>query len=125
MKWARSANTEGYKFNSPSYSTLKKQMDHTLPNTINGGALKSKVFLPRAGKPDFLILENQFKGFNEIPDFWIEILVFRYIHWRDESIGHEVFPTQSIMLQLISDCNFQSFPIFIPKPDSSRFSFSS
>ena len=25
MKWARSATAEGYKFNSPSYSTLKKQ----------------------------------------------------------------------------------------------------
>ena len=38
---------EGYKLNSPSYSTLKKQMDYTFPNTINGGALKSKVvFLP-------------------------------------------------------------------------------
>ena len=29
MKWARSATAEGYKFNSPSYSTLKKQMDYT------------------------------------------------------------------------------------------------
>jgi hypothetical protein len=25
MKWALSATAEGYKFNSPSYSTLKKQ----------------------------------------------------------------------------------------------------
>ena len=25
MKWARSASAEGYKFNSPTYSTLKKQ----------------------------------------------------------------------------------------------------
>ena len=47
MKWARSATAEGYKFNSPSYSTLKKQMNYTFPNTINGGGLKSKVvFLP-------------------------------------------------------------------------------
>ena len=37
----------GYKFKSPSYSTLKKQMNYTFPNTINGGGLKSKVvFLP-------------------------------------------------------------------------------
>jgi hypothetical protein len=46
MKWARSATAEGYKFNSPSYSTLKKQINYTFPNTINGGGLKSKVFLP-------------------------------------------------------------------------------
>ena len=47
MKWARSATAEGKKFNFPSYSTLKKQMNYTFPNTINGGALKSKVvFLP-------------------------------------------------------------------------------
>ena len=35
MKWARSATAKGYKFNSPSYSTLKKRMDYTFPNTIN------------------------------------------------------------------------------------------
>ena len=48
MKWAHSATANGYKFDSPSYSTLKKQMNYTFPNTINGGgALKSKVvFLP-------------------------------------------------------------------------------
>ena len=48
MKWACSATAEGCKFNSPSYSTLKKQMDYTFPYTINdAGALKSKVvFLP-------------------------------------------------------------------------------
>jgi hypothetical protein len=45
MKWAHSATAEGYKFDAPSYSTLKKQMNYTFPNTINGGgALKSKVF---------------------------------------------------------------------------------
>ena len=46
--WACSATAEGYKFDAPSYSTLKKQMNYTFPNTINGGgALKSKViFLP-------------------------------------------------------------------------------
>ena len=33
MKWARSATAEGYKFNSPSYSTLKKRMNYTFPNT--------------------------------------------------------------------------------------------
>ena len=43
MKWAHSATAEGYKFDSPSYSTLKKRMDYTFPNTINGGGLKSKV----------------------------------------------------------------------------------
>ena len=38
MKWARSATAKGYKFNSPSYSTLKKtnQMNYTFPNAING-----------------------------------------------------------------------------------------
>jgi hypothetical protein len=47
MKWAHSATAKGYKFNSPSYSTLKKQMNYTFPNTINGGTLKSMVaFLP-------------------------------------------------------------------------------
>ena len=34
MKWARSATVEGYKFDAPSYSTLKKQMNYTFPNTI-------------------------------------------------------------------------------------------
>ena len=34
MKWACSATAEGYKFDSPSYSTLKKRMDYTFPNTI-------------------------------------------------------------------------------------------
>ena len=34
MKWARSATAEGYKYNSASYSTLKKQMNYTFPNTI-------------------------------------------------------------------------------------------
>ena len=46
MKWVRSATAEGYKFNLPSYSTLKKQMIYTFPNTINGVGLESKVFLP-------------------------------------------------------------------------------
>ena len=47
MKWACSAPANGYKFDSPSYSTLKKQMDYTFPNTFIGAGLKSKVvFLP-------------------------------------------------------------------------------
>ena len=46
MQLACSATADGYKFDAPSYSTLKKQMDFTIPNTINGGALKSKIFLP-------------------------------------------------------------------------------
>jgi hypothetical protein len=47
VKWAHSATANGYKFDAPSYSTLKKQMDYTFPNTINVGALKSMViFLP-------------------------------------------------------------------------------
>ena len=47
MKWSRSATAKGYKFDSPSYSTLKKRMNYTFPNTFNGGGLKSKVvFLP-------------------------------------------------------------------------------
>ena len=36
MEWARSATAKGYKFDDPSYSTLKKQMNYTFPNTING-----------------------------------------------------------------------------------------
>jgi hypothetical protein len=35
----------GYKFHAPSYSTLKKQMNYTFPNSINGAALKSKVVI--------------------------------------------------------------------------------
>jgi hypothetical protein len=39
MKWAHSATANGHKFDSPAYPTFS--------NTINGGALKSKVvFLP-------------------------------------------------------------------------------
>ena len=44
MKWARSVAANGYKFDSPSYFTLKKKMDYTFPSTINGSALNSKVF---------------------------------------------------------------------------------
>jgi hypothetical protein len=36
MKWVRSATADGYKFDAPSYSTLKKQMDYTFPSAING-----------------------------------------------------------------------------------------
>ena len=46
VKWACSTKANWCKFDSPSYSTLKKQMNYTFPNTINGGGLKSKVFLP-------------------------------------------------------------------------------
>ena len=34
MKWALSATAGGYKFESPSYSTLKRQMYYTFPNSI-------------------------------------------------------------------------------------------
>ena len=34
MKWACSATAEGYKFDSPRYSTLKKQIHYIFPNTI-------------------------------------------------------------------------------------------
>ena len=34
MKWAHSATAEGYKFNSPSYSTLKKQNKWTIHSPI-------------------------------------------------------------------------------------------
>jgi hypothetical protein len=34
MKWACSATAKGYKINSPSYSTLKKRIQYTFPNTI-------------------------------------------------------------------------------------------
>jgi hypothetical protein len=48
MKWACSATAKGYKFDDPSYSTLKKQMEtHSPILVMAGGALKSKaVFLP-------------------------------------------------------------------------------
>jgi hypothetical protein len=56
MKWAHSATAEGYMFNSPSYSTLKIQMNSTFIHqyySINGGALKSKVvFLPEEVESD-------------------------------------------------------------------------
>jgi hypothetical protein len=56
MKWACSATANGYKFNSPSYSTLKIQMDYTFHNTINGAALKSKVvILPDEVESDLLV----------------------------------------------------------------------
>ena len=47
MKWACSANANGCKFDSPSYSMLKKWMYYTSPNTINGDGLYnlSKKFL--------------------------------------------------------------------------------
>jgi hypothetical protein len=48
MKWACSATANGYKFDTPSYSTLKKQMNYTfIPQyySINGGGLKSKVVI--------------------------------------------------------------------------------
>ena len=64
MKWASSATAEGYKFDSPSYSTLKKQMNYTFPNTNNGGDLKSKVFLPEEVGSDLPVtmwyFENSF-----------------------------------------------------------------
>ena len=34
MKWTYSATDNGYKFESPSYFALKKQLDYTFPNTI-------------------------------------------------------------------------------------------
>jgi hypothetical protein len=34
MKWAHSATAHGYKFDAPSYSTLKKQIHYTFSNTI-------------------------------------------------------------------------------------------
>ena len=35
MKWAYPATADGYKFDAPSYSTMNKQMNYTVPNTIN------------------------------------------------------------------------------------------
>jgi hypothetical protein len=48
MKWARSATADGYKFDAPSYSTLKKQMDYTFLSAINGWWCSQSmvVFLP-------------------------------------------------------------------------------
>ena len=72
MKWARSATAGGSKFNSPSYSTLKKQMNYTFPNTINGGALKSRVvFLPEEVGSDLPVtmwyFENSFGVVCKVP----------------------------------------------------------
>ena len=49
MIWAHSATAEGYKFDSPSYSTLKKQMNYTFPNTINEigrASCRERVLMP-------------------------------------------------------------------------------
>ena len=43
MKWAHSATANGYKFDAASYSTLKKQMDYTFPNTINAGEINQEI----------------------------------------------------------------------------------
>ena len=72
MKWARSATAEGYKFDSPSYSTLKKQMNYTFPNTNNAGGLKSKVvFLPEEVGSDLTLtmwyFENSFGVVCKVP----------------------------------------------------------
>ena len=72
MKWARSSTAEGYKFDAPSYSTLKKQMDYTFPNTVNGGPLKSKVvFLPHEVGSDLPVtmwyFENSFGVVCKVP----------------------------------------------------------
>ena len=48
MKWALSATAEGYKFDAPSYSTLKKQnkwATHSPILLMDSGALKSTMFL--------------------------------------------------------------------------------
>ena len=67
MKWACSATADGYKFNSPSYSTLKKQMNYTFPNSINGGGLKSKViFLPEEVGSDLPVTMWYFEQ-----SFWV------------------------------------------------------
>ena len=72
MKWACSATAKGYKFNSPTYSTLKKQMNYTFPNTINGGRFKSKVvFLPEEVGSDLPVtmwyFENSFGVVCKVP----------------------------------------------------------
>ena len=71
MKWVRSATAEGYKFNLPSYSTLKKQMIYTFPNTINGVGLESKVFLPDEVGSDLPVtmwyFENSFGVVCKVP----------------------------------------------------------
>jgi hypothetical protein len=61
MKWAHSATANGYKFDSPSYTKLKKQMKYTFPKTINGGGLKSKVFLPEEVGSDLPVTISYFE----------------------------------------------------------------
>ena len=60
MKWARSATAEGYKFDAPTSSTLKKQNKWTTHSPIllmDGGALKSKVvFLPEEVGSDLPVI---------------------------------------------------------------------
>ena len=72
MKWACSATAKGYKFDAPSYSTLKKRMDYTFPNIVNGGGLKSKVvFLPHEVGSDLPVtmwyFENSFGVVCKVP----------------------------------------------------------
>ena len=45
MKWARSATANGYKFDAPSYSTLKIQMDYTFSNTMKLMVVLSNIRL--------------------------------------------------------------------------------
>ena len=131
MKWARSATAEGYKFHSPSYSTLKKQMSYTFPNIFNGGGLKSKVvFLPEEVGSDLLVTMWYFENSigvvlqspSKILKSWRTLFVFprgniltdcgSYLHNKITSADwfYEAFnnspATESGMLQLRPGCLF-------------------
>ena len=76
MKWAHSVTANGYKFDSPTYSTLKKQMNYTFPNTIKWmvvlSNIKSKVvFLPDEVRSDLPVtmwyFENSFGVVCKVP----------------------------------------------------------
>ena len=72
MTWAYSATTEDYKFDAQSNSTLKKQKHYTFPNSINGGALRSKdVLLPEEVGSDLPVtmwyFENSFGVVCKVP----------------------------------------------------------
>ena len=44
MAWAKKAQDAGYKFDSPKHSTLKQRLDISIPPTLHGGVVRTKVF---------------------------------------------------------------------------------
>ena len=44
MAWAKKAQDAGYKFDSPKHSTLKQRLDISIPPTLHGSVVRTKVF---------------------------------------------------------------------------------